>query len=79
MTPDLCPLCRENEQHITGDVSWGARTFLSATRDLEWLAEIAPGTDLTGEEFIHEMAAFWESRPTFNDEKGQWEINGRHT
>ena len=35
-----------------------------------------PSSPYTGEDFIYAMAQFWESRPTFNDTKGQWEING---
>ena len=46
------------------------------TRDLTWLNSVQPGNSYTGAEFILEMAKFWESRPTFNDTKGQWEING---
>ena len=25
VTPDICPLCRENQQHITGDISFALR------------------------------------------------------
>ena len=48
------------------------------TRDIEWLQDSAePNTGTTGNEFIVEMAKFWESRPTYNDTKQKWEINGR--
>ncbi len=77
MTPEACPACRENQQHITGDIAWGARTFVAMTQDVEWLTDVQPGTDYSGNEFLVEMARFWESRPTFNEDKNMWEINGK--
>jgi len=26
VTPEVCPLCRENQQHITGDIAFAARS-----------------------------------------------------
>ena len=28
VTPDLCVACRENQQHITGDIAWAARSLV---------------------------------------------------
>lgn len=69
VTPDICPLCRENQQHITGDIAWAARSLVALTKDQTWLQS-------GGNDFIHEMAAFWESRPTPGQEANVWEING---
>ncbi len=76
MTPDACPACRENQQHITGDIAWATRTYVAMTQDVDWLGETQQGSSHTGNELIVEMAKFWESRPTFSDEKQKWEING---
>ncbi len=76
VTPDVCPECRENQQHITGDIAWAARTFVAVTQDMEWLCKKQPGSDFSGNDLIVEMAKFWESRPTYNRGKGQWETNG---
>ncbi len=69
VTPDVCPLCRENQQHITGDIAWAARTYVSMTWDLDWL-EVERGNEL-----ILEMAKFWQSRPEFNDATERYDIN----
>ena len=76
VTPDICPLCRENQQHITGDIAYAARQYVAMTMDLDWLQQGQPTGAASGNEFIVEMAKFWESRPSFNDTKGKWEING---
>ena len=69
VTPDICVPCRENQQHITADIAFAARTFVALTRDLDWLA-------FSGNDFILEMARFWESRPTFDASTGSWDIDG---
>ena len=69
------PVYGENEQHITGDISFALRTFLATTRDLLWLKEeIFNG--ITPLEFVLNMALFWESRPTLNETTGKWDVNG---
>ncbi|XP_078612333.1 protein-glucosylgalactosylhydroxylysine glucosidase-like isoform X1 [Branchiostoma floridae x Branchiostoma japonicum] len=71
VTPgDICWECRENQQHITGDIAFAARQYVSATRDLRWLQ------DENGWELIRETARFWKSRPTFNRKRGLYDING---
>ncbi|XP_059096648.1 protein-glucosylgalactosylhydroxylysine glucosidase-like [Tigriopus californicus] len=77
VTPDICPLCRENQQHITGDIALAARQLISMTLDIDWLTETPYGVNITenGAQFILEMAKFWASRPTYNETKGQYEIN----
>ena len=76
VTPDICVPCRENQQHITGDIAYAARILLSLDIDYKWLYDPQAG-NYSGGQFIIEMAKFWESRPTFNETKGLWEINGR--
>lgn len=76
VTPDICPLCRENQQHITGDIAFAARQLVSLVRDYDWLSTPQAATNYTGNDFIVEMARFWASRPTFNTTKNLWEING---
>jgi trehalose/maltose hydrolase-like predicted phosphorylase len=83
VTPDVCVPCRENQQHITGDIAFAARQYVAATRDIDWL-NVTAGTQLTaagvsnysGYDFILEMARFWYTRPTFNMTKDRYEIKG---
>ena len=70
--------CRENEQHITGDIAFAARQYISATRDVHWLnTSVGVETNnFTGYQFIRKLAEFWYSRPSWNDIKMRYEING---
>ena len=70
------PACGDNEQHITGDVSFALRSYIALTQDFQWLSEVVVG-EITPLEFALNMARFWESRPTYNESKRQWEINGK--
>jgi len=77
-TPDFCPLCRENQQHITGDISFAARQYLATTRDTDWLTTSQANTnDYSGFDFIKQMSEFWWSRPTFSEEKQRYEVNSK--
>ena len=69
------PACANNEQHITGDVSFALRSYIALTQDFQWLSEQVEDK-ITPLDFALNMARFWESRPTYNESKGQWEING---
>ena len=75
VTPDICPACRDNEQHITGDVSFALRSYVALTQDFQWILEQVED-EITPLDFALNMARFWESRPTYNESKGLWEING---
>ncbi|XP_064618456.1 uncharacterized protein LOC135482416 [Liolophura sinensis] len=70
VTPDICVPCRENQQHITGDIAFAARQYLTATRDIHWLKSEK------GYEFIKGMAEFWKTRPEWNEKTGYYDING---
>ncbi|XP_067686916.1 uncharacterized protein [Haliotis asinina] len=70
VTPDVCPACRENQQHVTGDIALAARQYVTATRDIDWLS------GKKGYVFLKDMARFWKSRPTYNPETLQYDING---
>jgi len=76
VTPDICPACRENQQHITGDIAYAARQYISTTWDLDWLTTAQAGTLYTGLDFITEMARFWQSRPKYNESTQRYDING---
>lgn len=77
VTPDICVECRENQQHITGDIAFAARQYISATRDVNWLSEAHTESQYRGVDFIHQMAHFWYTRPTYNIEKDRYEIKGK--
>ncbi|XP_006816889.1 protein-glucosylgalactosylhydroxylysine glucosidase-like, partial [Saccoglossus kowalevskii] len=66
-TPDCCYETRENQQHVTSDIAFAARQYLSATRDVDWLND-------WGCEFLRDIAKYWQSRVTYNEERDAWEI-----
>ena len=76
MTPDICVPCRENQQHITGDIAYAARQYVSATRDVAWLNTPQADTPHSGMDFIMAMADFWRSRPTYNETTQRYDIKG---
>jgi len=59
-----------NEVHVSGHVSWAARSYLAATRDVAWLARDG-GLDL-----VLDLASFWQSRPVYNESIRKWQIDG---
>ena len=76
VTPDCCPETRENQQHISGDISFALRSFMAMTQNFTWLKRPQPN-NLPIDMAVN-IAKFWESRPTFNETKGKWEINGMY-
>ncbi|CAO1329983.1 unnamed protein product, partial [Diamesa serratosioi] len=64
-----CPNIAKYEQHVTGDVSFALRYFLSLSHDFNWLL-------LEGCQLATEIAQFWESRVHFNDTSKFYDING---
>ena len=76
VTPDCCPETRENQQHISGDISFALRSYMAMTQNFTWLKRPQPN-NLPIDMAVN-IAKFWESRPTFNETKGQWEINGMY-
>lgn len=58
----------EYQQHITGDISFAMRQYFALSNDLEWARS-------EGCEMAQEIAKFWESRVTFNETIGQYEID----
>ncbi len=53
------------------------RFYIGLTHDLDWLADAQPGFGATGGDLALETAKFWESRPTFDEDREMWEINGK--
>jgi trehalose/maltose hydrolase-like predicted phosphorylase len=56
--------------HITGDIAFAARQYVSATRDIDWLI------NQQGNDLIQNIANFWSSRMSYNSTKAQYEIKG---
>ncbi len=50
---------------------------MGLTHDLDWLTDAQPGFSATGGDLALETARFWESRPTFDEDREMWEINGK--
>ncbi|CAF4294894.1 unnamed protein product [Rotaria sp. Silwood2] len=68
VTPDCCPTGRLYEIHITGDISFAARQYISATYNQDWLLNEFGG------ELVYETARFWSSRVIYNNQTKQYEI-----
>ena len=73
----ICCVIFETNLSFVGDIAFAARQYLALTGDTDWLTSAQAGTEFTGNDFVTDMARFWASRPTFNDTKRQWEINGK--
>jgi beta-phosphoglucomutase family hydrolase len=57
------------QRHIGSAVAYNVWQYFQVTQDLEFL-------DFYGAELILEIARFWSSIATFNDERGRYEIRG---
>ncbi len=79
VTPDCCPETRDNQQHITADISFAARQYWAATGDRNWLngENYNFPVLVNGCNFIRELAEFWASRAEYEDVTRQYEINGK--
>jgi len=69
----------DNNYFVCMHEVFARRQYIALTQDVDWLTSVQDGNAYTGNEFIQEMAAFWESRPTLNDATGQWNINSNHS
>lgn len=56
------------QQHISGDISFGLRYYLSLTHDVDFMKSESC-------EVAMEIAKFWESRVTFNETSELYDIN----
>lgn len=56
------------QQHISGDISFGLRYYLSLTHDVDFMKS-------EGCELAMEIAKFWESRVTLNESSKLYDIN----
>ncbi|CAF1205270.1 unnamed protein product [Didymodactylos carnosus] len=70
VTPECCPEVRLYQMHITGDIAFAARQYVSATRDMDWLTS----DEQMGGQLIHETAKFWASRAVYNNNRQKYEI-----
>jgi trehalose/maltose hydrolase-like predicted phosphorylase len=62
------PTARLYEIHITGDIAFAARQYISATGNYDWLLNEFGG------DLIYEIARFWSSRAIYNNQTKQYEI-----
>ena len=60
----------------TGDVAYGARQYVSLTRDINWLNNAQNVNKKTGYDLLLETARFWASRATPN-KQNKFDINGK--
>lgn len=69
VTQPCCPLVGKNQQHVTADISYGLRNYVSITHDFKWLYN-------EGCELSHDIGEFWNSRVQFNKSSGFYDISG---
>jgi trehalose/maltose hydrolase-like predicted phosphorylase len=77
VTPGSCPEVSDFEIHITGDIAFAIRQYISSTRDEEWLRKVQPSYRVSGCGLIRDIAEFWVSRAVFNASSAHYEINGK--
>ncbi len=69
VSDNCCPEVKR-EFHISGDIAFAVRQYISATRDFEWLK------NENGSLLVENIAKFWLSAMTYNQTKQKYEING---
>ena len=70
--PDWAAETRDHQHHITGDVSFAVRQYLATTGDVGLLT--GKVEEVTGCQFVRDMAEFWRSRMSYNAGTGQYDI-----
>lgn len=63
-----CPLIAKYQIHVTADISFALRNYLSMTHDLNWFQK-------EGCELSREISRFWASRAAYNSNIKRYEIN----
>ncbi|CAL8123676.1 unnamed protein product [Orchesella dallaii] len=76
VTPDCCPETRDLQVHITSDISFAIRQYISMTRDLEWLKETKENYVTNACGLLRDIAEFWTSRSTYNASTRFYDIKG---
>lgn len=68
---NVCPSaeCSKYEQHVTGDIAFAFKQYIMMTRDKNFIQNEG-GADL-----ITDIASFWKSRMTYNNNRDLYEIH----
>ncbi|OWF37122.1 protein-glucosylgalactosylhydroxylysine glucosidase-like [Mizuhopecten yessoensis] len=68
---EVCPLAQysDYEQHITGDIALAFKQYVMMTRDKHFLDSEGAADVIT------DIASFWMSRMTYNQDEDRYEIN----
>ena len=72
--PDWAAETRDNQHHITGDISFAVRQFLAVTGDTDIFTDSI--NSMTGCEFVRAAAEFWANRAEYNAATNQYDIKG---
>eukprot|EP00092_Neocalanus_flemingeri_P055001 GFUD01064882.1.p1 GENE.GFUD01064882.1~~GFUD01064882.1.p1 ORF type:complete len:726 (-),score=100.02 GFUD01064882.1:44-2221(-) len=70
--PAIAATTRDNEQHITADVSFAIRQYLAVTGDVEWFVQKIGNN--SGCDVVRGIAEFWVGRTEFNNATGNYDI-----
>ena len=71
--PDWAAETRDNQHHITGDVSFALTQFLAVTGNTQMFSDTL--NMKSGCQFVRAMAEFWANRATYNEATGKFDIN----
>ena len=72
--PDWAAETRDNQHHITADISFALRQFLAVTGNTQIFSDIL--NMKSGCQFARAMAEFWANGAIFNEATGKYDING---
>lgn len=68
---------RTNKIHTSADISFGVRSYLRATHNREYvLQSLSSDSSVRGEDFINEIAQYWNSRLQLDSSTDRYEIKG---
>jgi len=74
--PDWAAETRDNQHHITGDISFAIRQYLAVTGDTSVFSDSNANGSGTGCDLVREVAEFWISRTQLNTSTGFYDITG---
>lgn len=75
---DVAPMpdVRKKKIHVTGGVGFGLLSYLRMSHDRDFLTnQISSDNGIRGEEFVNEIAKYWNSKVKMSTNRQKYEIN----
>ena len=76
---DVSPFsdARKSKIHVSADISYGIRQYLRASHSREFLQQsVSSDAGVRGEDYLNEIAKYWNGRFKFDTITNQYEIKG---